>query len=134
MSSNSKCKCPYCGFAECEADWVDIGVGEVQCGPYYCPECGSSEIGGQDNVQGKRRFRGWHDLLVKRWEQIPHNEHFPKPPRPAPPRMLTDREDETGWYEPNTPAGSSVNTCQGVIVDHQTAKRLYEMGLLDAKE
>ena len=27
--------CPYCG-SECEADWVDIGVGMQQCGPYYC--------------------------------------------------------------------------------------------------
>lgn len=34
--------CPYCG-AECEADWCDVGVGMVQCGPYYCQNCESSE-------------------------------------------------------------------------------------------
>lgn len=28
-----------------EADWVDVGVGFVQCGPYHCDCCGASEIG-----------------------------------------------------------------------------------------
>jgi hypothetical protein len=41
----SKTPCPYCCFADCEADWVDVGVGYIQCGPYYCPDCGASEIG-----------------------------------------------------------------------------------------
>jgi hypothetical protein len=41
--------CPYCGFTECEADFVDIGVGYQQCGPYYCPECGAVEMGAYDN-------------------------------------------------------------------------------------
>ena len=36
--------CPYCG-EECEADWVDIGIGVTQCGPYHCDGCGASEIG-----------------------------------------------------------------------------------------
>lgn len=26
-------------------DTVDVGVGEVQCGPYHCDNCGASEIG-----------------------------------------------------------------------------------------
>lgn len=36
--------CPYCG-TRCRADFVDIGVGYQQCGPYHCDECGASEIG-----------------------------------------------------------------------------------------
>ena len=40
-------RCPYCGFA-CAADYVDIGVGYEQCGPYHCIECGAIEIGPYD--------------------------------------------------------------------------------------
>lgn len=40
--------CPYCGCTQCEADWVDIGVGLVQCSPFYCDDCGACEIGGYD--------------------------------------------------------------------------------------
>lgn len=32
-------QCPKCG-GPCEAEFVDIGVGEQQCGPYHCFECG----------------------------------------------------------------------------------------------
>lgn len=39
--------CPYCNFS-CEADWVDVGVGYVQCGPFHCTKCGASEIGPYD--------------------------------------------------------------------------------------
>lgn len=39
--------CPYCG-ANCRADFVDIGVGYTQCGPFHCEECGASEIGAFD--------------------------------------------------------------------------------------
>ena len=28
-------KCPKCG-SKCEAEFVDIGVGEQQCTPYHC--------------------------------------------------------------------------------------------------
>jgi len=28
-----------------DADWVDVGVGMVQCGPYHCFACHASEIG-----------------------------------------------------------------------------------------
>lgn len=40
--------CPYCGFEHCQADWCDVGVGVVQCGPYACPSCRASEIGAFD--------------------------------------------------------------------------------------
>ena len=39
--------CPYCG-AKCRADFVDIGVGMQQCGPYHCDNCLASEIGPYD--------------------------------------------------------------------------------------
>lgn len=41
------CKCPYCD-ARCYADFVDIGVGYQQCGPYHCEGCLASEIGPYD--------------------------------------------------------------------------------------
>lgn len=37
-------ECPYCQTV-CDADFVDVGVGEVQCGPFHCDECGASQIG-----------------------------------------------------------------------------------------
>lgn len=40
--------CPYCS-SPCDADWVDVGVGMVQCGPYHCLICGASEIGPHDD-------------------------------------------------------------------------------------
>lgn len=36
--------CPYCKTI-CRADFVDIGVGFQQCGPFHCDACGASEIG-----------------------------------------------------------------------------------------
>lgn len=35
-------KCPKCG-AIAVADFVDIGVGMQQCGPYSCETCGWQE-------------------------------------------------------------------------------------------
>lgn len=40
--------CPYCEYDDCRADFVDVGVGMVQCGPYYCPRCEASEISSRD--------------------------------------------------------------------------------------
>lgn len=40
--------CPYCHNDQCEADWVDVGIGLVQCSPFYCDNCGACEIGGYD--------------------------------------------------------------------------------------
>lgn len=42
--------CPYCGDEECDADWVSVGVGLVQCGPYECLNCGAIEIGSADGA------------------------------------------------------------------------------------
>jgi hypothetical protein len=41
MCTDPRMKCPNCGFPDCRADFVDIGVGEEQCGPYVCePDLG----------------------------------------------------------------------------------------------
>lgn len=40
-------RCPYCQ-ALCCADFVDVGVGYTQCGPYHCEACGASQIGPYD--------------------------------------------------------------------------------------
>jgi hypothetical protein len=39
--------CPYCSTI-CRADFVDVGVGMQQCGPFHCDACGASEIGPYD--------------------------------------------------------------------------------------
>jgi hypothetical protein len=54
--------CPYCGTI-CRADFVDVGVGMTQCGPYHCENCGSSEIGAYDKErelsEQEEKF-GWY--------------------------------------------------------------------------
>ena len=57
-----KFNCPYCG-QETEADWVDVDVGFIQCGPYFCTNCGASQIGLYDNTESvsKEELRiGWY--------------------------------------------------------------------------
>lgn len=44
-------QCPYCSHPM-EADWVDVGVGMIQCGPYHCFDCHASEIGPESSVEG----------------------------------------------------------------------------------
>lgn len=57
--------CPYCG-AYCHADFVDVGVGYTQCGPYHCERCGASEIGpelyagNQDQFEPCELDTGWY--------------------------------------------------------------------------
>lgn len=53
-------RCPYCQ-ALCCADFVDVGIGYVQCGPYHCERCGASEMGPNDNGLGTEAERevGW---------------------------------------------------------------------------
>jgi hypothetical protein len=56
-------KCPYCG-AVCDADFVDVGVGFTQCGPYHCEQCGASEIGSFDDetrqLSDQEKSTGWY--------------------------------------------------------------------------
>lgn len=48
-------------------------------------------------------------------------------------RELTMSEELTGWYRPFSPPSEHANTCCGQLVDHKTAKELYNNGLLDQK-
>lgn len=87
-------RCPYCG-ALCSADFVDIGVGYTQCGPYHCEACHASEIG-------------------------PFDEQRP----------LTKREQDFGWYEPETPPGSSANVDDnGRVIRYFEADTLYRQSV-----
>lgn len=54
--------CPYCGTV-CRADFVDIGVGMQQCGPYHCEACHASEIGPYDEerpLSEDEKRTGWY--------------------------------------------------------------------------
>lgn len=54
--------CPYCK-RRCDADFVDVGVGYVQCGPYHCDSCGASEIGSFDKsreLTNVEKETGWY--------------------------------------------------------------------------
>ena len=54
--------CPYCG-TDCDADWVDVGVGMVQAGPYHCVNCGASEAGPHEDTSARDdydRTYGWY--------------------------------------------------------------------------
>lgn len=56
--------CPYCS-SECRADWCSVldGPYEVQVGPFYCENCGASQIGPHDKsrvlTEEERKF-GWY--------------------------------------------------------------------------
>jgi hypothetical protein len=58
--------CPYCGEG-CHADWVDVGVGMVQCGPYRCENCHAYELASHMPGEGvetwteKEHETGWRE-------------------------------------------------------------------------
>lgn len=102
--SNEKATCPYCGCKDCEAEWVDVGVGEIQSSPYICP-CGAVEMGLEqapdDLTEGEKRT-GWY----------------------SPSRFGPD---------PSLSPPPGVNTMEGEPVDASVAKGLRRFGLLDKK-
>lgn len=54
--------CPYCNTV-CRADFVDVGVGMTQCGPYHCENCQASEIGPYDQervLSAAEQRTGWY--------------------------------------------------------------------------
>ena len=54
--------CPYCSMI-CRADFVNIGIGFQQCGPYYCEACKASEIGPYDDARelsDREKLTGWY--------------------------------------------------------------------------
>lgn len=108
--------CPYCE-GDCHADFVDVGVGMVQCGPYHCYSCGASEIGPEMEYEELKDVNG----------------HYVMGPLKNP-EKFTEIELKTGWYDPASKKISPyANTVGGELVDHLTAKQMYNIGLLDEK-
>jgi len=60
---NDPYPCPYCG-EDTWAEWCDVGVGHVQCGPYHCLSCHASEIGPHDKedreLTSEEKRTGWY--------------------------------------------------------------------------
>jgi hypothetical protein len=54
--------CPWCKTPGCDADWVDVGIGLVQCGPFVCPNCEATSIGGFDTIEATEEEKkvGWY--------------------------------------------------------------------------
>lgn len=132
--SDSLHACPYCD-TEMEADFVDVGVGYVQCGPYHCYSCGASEIGPElfdwyykdregDTIylQGKRHYNSYFKKKMQ-W----NDEPVLKPGHP-----FTERELKVGYYQGKI--SPYANTVGGQLVDHVLAKEAYNVGLLDDKD
>ena len=107
--------CPYCK-SEMEADWVDVGVGVVQCGPYHCQACGASEIGPE----------------MKFEELVDKNGNYGGRGGLLNPEKFTEEEIDTGYYKGKI--SPYANTVNGEIVDHVTAKEMYNIGMLDEKD
>jgi hypothetical protein len=93
-----------------ECDVCDVDVGFVKCGPYHCYECGASEIGLGSSLEFKSRAE--MKAALERDD-------------------LDEDEFRTGFYKNRI--SPHANTVFGTLVDHKTAKRLYELGLLDPK-
>ena len=107
-------ECPYCK-EEMEADWVDVGVGSVQCGPYHCQSCGASEIGPEMKFEVLKDENGKCAGIGKLLN----------------PEDFTEEEIAIGYYKGKI--SPYANTVEGEIVDHVTAKNAYNAGRLDEK-
>lgn len=127
-------ECPYCK-SQMEADWVDVGVGMVQCGPYHCYECEASEIGPElfdwyykDRegetiyLPGKRVYLKWAKKKL-RWE----TQAVLMPGHP-----FKEIELKTRFYQGRI--SPYANTVAGKLVNHIEAKQAYNIGLLDEKK
>lgn len=89
----AKAICPYCECNHCEADFADVGIGLVQCGPYYCPNCKASEASTIDN------------------------------------RELSEKEKETGWYQPGSEISENIPQINNVPIGHKNGESLYKLGI-----
>lgn len=129
-------RCPYCS-ERMEADFVDVEVGFVQCGPYHCCSCGASEIGPESDdwcykdregktiyTHSKRRYWGW--AKKKYHPKVDYSKSVLRYDAP-----FTIDELETGYYR--SKISPYANTVGGKLVDHITAKEMYNIGRLDEK-
>lgn len=81
---NKPIPCPYCG-AYCYAEFVDVEVGMLRCGPYRCTNCNAYEIGPEMKFERLTDDRG----------------HYAGRGRILNPEDFSDKELETGWFEPS---------------------------------
>ena len=54
--------CPYCG-KDCSAEFVDIGIGMQQVGPYRCFDCNATEACAYDSDEALKSVdlsTGWY--------------------------------------------------------------------------
>lgn len=129
--------CPYCRM-DMEADWVDVGVGMVQCGPYHCWNCGASEIGPElddycykdregNNIYlpAKRQYYGYAKKKFRPKED--YSKYVLRYDAP-----FSEDELKEGFYKGRI--SPYANTVNGQYVDHITAKEMYNVGLLDEKQ
>lgn len=53
-------RCPYCGSDAVNAPTIDIGVGEIPCGPAGCEDCRSFQLSPDQEPQtDKEKETGW---------------------------------------------------------------------------
>ena len=54
-------RCPWCGSANVDAEFVDIGVGFQQVTPYRCGDCDALQLGpDSDNATDIERRVAWY--------------------------------------------------------------------------
>lgn len=105
--------CPYCN-ALMDADWVDVGVGMVQCGPYHCWECGASEIGPERSTYETHRFDGeWDYVNISIGTQKEIDDKL----------GLDEDERRTGFYKRKI--SPHCNQIGGKPIDYKTADSIY---------
>ncbi len=69
-------KCPYCGW-DATCDEVDIGVGNIQCGPYGCERCGAVKIGMNDDrskLTKAEENTGWYEPTERETTILDHSD------------------------------------------------------------
>lgn len=72
LALTTKATCPYCGFDECEAEFVHNGLGMEQVTPYVCGACEARQIGpfdGRTLTENEKRT-GWYEPPQPTPEQV----------------------------------------------------------------
>lgn len=121
--------CPYCN-APCHADFVDIDVAMIQCGPYFCYECGASEIGPElfDWAEKKMKYCEFEGKETEHNKYDENKNLIMKKGHP-----FSEIELKTKWYNSGK-LSPYANTVNGNLVNHEEAKAAYNVGMLDEKK
>lgn len=92
LDYNEPAQCPYCQNDKCYADFVDVGIGMQQCGPYYCDNCGACQIGPHDTeteLSENEKRTHWYE---------PGREHLTSAPTVAG-KLVRSHEEAMFLYE-----------------------------------